>query len=41
MYYEVVTVLETIPDSAMVLLQLKISLLTVEYTIRRSHEKGL
>jgi len=40
-YYEVETALDTVSESAMVLLQLEIPLPTVEYAIRRSHEKGL
>jgi len=40
-HYEVETALESIPENAIVLLQLEIPLPTVEYAIRRSHEKGL
>ena len=39
--YEVEAALETIEDGAMVLLQLEIPLATVEYAIRRSHERGV
>ena len=38
---EVEAALAAVPDKALVLLQLEIPLATVEYAIRRSHEKGL
>jgi ribokinase len=39
--HEVEAALETMAEGALVLLQLEIPLATVEYAIRRSHEKGL
>jgi len=40
-HYEVETALEKINDDTLILLQLEIPLTTVEYAIRRSHEKDL